>query len=152
MIYCWINSFHGKVANLLANGKSHICYFHIQFLCFSITFLSLLLTPGSGGNDVGSNSKVADSKPFLASLCYSNNSSVLATEAADVVHLTYLWLTCLPPLNEAQPFALHVKRSCVGPEMALKFNSLWWVNHNHNHECYSALSTSMKTDSALQCR
>jgi len=25
-------------------------------------------------------------------------------------------------------------------------------NHDHNHECYSVLSTSMKTDSALQCR
>jgi len=27
----------------------------------------------------------------------------------------------------------------------------WRHNHNYNHKCYSALPTSMKTDSALQC-
>jgi len=40
---------------------------------------SLLLTeetPGSGGKDVGSNSKVDDSKPFLPSPCYNNNNIV----------------------------------------------------------------------------
>jgi len=26
-----------------------------------------------------------------------------------------------------------------------------YYNHNHNHECISALSTSIKTDSTLQC-
>jgi len=44
-----------------------------------ISRLSLLLTeetPGSGGNEVGSNSNVADSKPFRPSLCYNNKSSV----------------------------------------------------------------------------
>jgi len=49
-------------------------------------------------------------------------------------------------------FAVSVFKSASSSDVHVGLGN--YDNHNHNlinHDCYSALSTSMKTDSALQC-